>query len=254
MGRIDGKVCIVTGGAMGIGKADAVVLAREGGTVIITDVSPEGEATAQEIGGDTLFIHHDVRDEEQWRSVVATVKDRFGRLDVLVNNAGVIRPGDIESTEIDDWRFVNAVNVEGTFLGCKHSIPLMRDSGGGSIINTSSTAAILGFPDGPAYTASKGAIHSLTRSIAVHCLERGYRIRCNGVLPHLHLSPMAESFNPTEETMAQMSSPFAVAYAVLFLASDESADMNGSFLNLDRATSCRVAPSPVSFFEEAVNT
>ena len=221
MGRIDGKVCIVTGGAMGLGKADAVVLAREGGTVIVTDVSPEGEATAAEIGGDTIFIHHDVRDEEQWRSVVTTVKDRFGRLDVLVNNAGVIVPGNIETAELDDGRFVNAVNVEGTFLGCKHSIPLMRDSGGGgSIINTSSTAAILGFPEGPAYTASKGAVQALTRSVAVYCLERNYGIRCNGVYPHLHRSPMAESFNPSEETMAQMSSPFAVANAVLFLASD----------------------------------
>jgi 3(or 17)beta-hydroxysteroid dehydrogenase len=243
MGRIDGKVCIVTGGAAGLGKADATVLAREGGMVILTDVSTEGEATAAEIGGDTFFVRHDVRDEDQWRAVVATAVDRFGRLDVLVNNAGVIKTDDIETATLEDWRFVTAVNVEGTFLGCKHSIPAMRTNGGGSIVNISSTAAILGFGGAPAYTASKGAVQALTRSIAVYCMQRGDRIRCNGVYPHLHRSPMATSAN-TPEIEAQMSSPFAVANAVLFLASDESSDVNGWFINCDRGTSCLVAPAP----------
>ena len=243
MGRIDGKVCIVTGGAMGLGKADADVLAREGGRVVVTDVDVElGEAAVRQIGGEAIFVSQDVRDEQRWREVVAMVLDRFGRLDVLVNNAGVIRLDDIETASLDDWRFVTAVNVEGTFLGCKHGIPAMRSGGGGSIVNVSSTAAILGFPVAPAYTASKGAVQALTRAIAVHCLTRGDRIRCNAVYPHLAESPMAVSAN--DPASVAMGSPTAVANAVLFLASDESSDLNGTFLNLDRGTACMVAETP----------
>lgn len=239
MGRIDGKVCIVTGGAVGLGKADAIVLAREGGRVVVADVNAEaGEATVREIGGDAVFVQHDVRDEDAWRELVASAVEQFGRLDVLVNNAGVIRLEDIETATLENWRFVNSVNVEGTFLGCKHAIPAMRAGGGGSIINVSSTAAILGMPGAAAYTASKGAVQALTRSIAVHCLTRGDRIRCNAIYPHLHESPMAKSANPEGST--PMASPFAVANAVLFLASDESSDLNGTFVNLDRGTSCLV--------------
>ena len=240
MGRIDGKVCIVTGAADGLGKADAIVLAREGGRVVLTDVNTDGENTAREIGGEALFVHHDVRDEGQWRSLIATVVDRFGRLDVVVNNAGVIHVEDIETVDLDSWRFVNAVNVEGTFLGCKHAIPAMRASGGGSIINVSSTAAILGFPGAPAYTASKGAVQALTRSIAVHCMTRGDRIRCNAIYPHLAESPMSIAHGGT----TTLASPFGVANAVLFLASDESSDLNGTFLNLDRGAACLVGELP----------
>jgi 3(or 17)beta-hydroxysteroid dehydrogenase len=243
MGRIDGKVCIVTGAAMGLGKADAIVLAHEGGRVILTDVSEEGEATAREIGGDAVFLRHDVRNEDEWRSVVATALDRFGRLDVLVNNAGVIKMDDIETATLENWRFVNSVNVEGTFLGCKHAIPAMRRGGGGSIVNVSSTAAILGFSPAPAYTASKGAIQALTRAIAVHCMERRDRIRCNAIYPHLHESPM--SLSAVSAMIEQLASPFAVANAVLFLASDESSDVNGTFINLDRGTSCLVGQLPL---------
>jgi 3(or 17)beta-hydroxysteroid dehydrogenase len=240
MGRIDGKVCIVTGAADGLGKADAIVLSREGGRVVLTDLNPEGENTAREIGGEAIFVHHDVRDEDQWRALLTTVTDRFGRLDVLVNNAGVIHKDDIESADLEQWRFVNAVNVEGTFLGCKYAIPAMRASGGGSIINVSSTAAILGFPGSPAYTASKGAVQALTRSIAVHCLTRGDRIRCNAIYPHLAESPMSRA----HVGGTALASPFGVANAVLFLASDESSDLNGTFLNLDRGAACLVGQLP----------
>jgi len=242
MGRIDGKVCIVTGAAMGLGKADALVLAREGGRVVLTDVSDAGGDTATELGGDAVFIRHDVRDEDQWQAVIGATMERFGRLDVLVNNAGVIRMDDIETATLEDWRFVNSVNVEGTFLGCKHAIPAMRASGGGSIINTSSSAAIMGFAAAPGYTASKGAVQALTRAVAVHCMTRGDRIRCNAIYPHLHESPMSVGANP--ERAAALSSPFGVANAVLFLASDDSNDLNGTFLNLDRGNSCLVAPLP----------
>ena len=243
MGRIDGKVCIVTGAATGLGRADAIVLAREGGVVVATDVNvDEGENTVREIDGDAAFVQQDVRDEDQWRQLVAMVLDRFGRLDVLVNNAGVIRMDEIETATLEDWRFVTSVNVEGTFLGCKHGIPAMRAGGGGSIVNVSSTAAILGFPVAPAYTASKGAVQALTRAIAAYCLTRDDRIRCNAVYPHLHESPMALSANLPTET--RMASPFAVANAVLFLASDESSDLNGTFINLDRGASLSGDMSP----------
>jgi 3(or 17)beta-hydroxysteroid dehydrogenase len=240
-GRIEGKVCIVTGGAVGLGKASAIVLAREGGRVVVTDVNvTDGEATVAEMGGASVFRRQDVRDEDLWRETVAWTMERFGRLDVLVNNAGVIKVDDIETATLEDWRFINSVNVEGTFLGCKYAIPAMRASGGrGSIINMSSTVAILGFPGAPGYTASKGAVQALTRSVAVYCMARGDLIRCNGVYPHNAESPMAKANNaPGSVTMG---SPFAVANAVLFLASDESSDLNGTFLNLDRGTACLVA-------------
>jgi len=240
MGRIDGKVCIVTGAADGLGKADAEALAREGGRVVLTDVNELGEATARDLGGDALFVRQDVRDEGQWRGLIATVMERFGRLDVLVNNAGVLVSDDIETATVEDWRFVQSVNVEGTFLGCKHAIPAMRANGGGSIVNVSSTTAILGFPSAPAYTASKGAVQALTRSIAVYCLTRGYGIRCNAIYPHLAESPMSRAHGGT----IKLVPPTGVANAVLFLASDESSDLNGTFLNLDRGTSCLVGELP----------
>jgi 3(or 17)beta-hydroxysteroid dehydrogenase len=240
-GRIEGKVCIVTGAAAGLGRASATVLAREGGKVVVTDVNrTQGQATAGDLGPDAVFMDHDVRDEGQWQSVIDATLDRFGRLDVLVNNAGVIKLDDIETASLEDWRFVNSVNVEGTFLGCKHAIPAMRASGGrGSIVNMSSTVAILGFPAAPAYTASKGAVQALTRAIAVYCMTKGDLIRCNGVYPHNHESPMAVANNPPDGV--KFASPMAVANAVLFLASDESSDLNGTFLNLDRGTACLVA-------------
>jgi 3(or 17)beta-hydroxysteroid dehydrogenase len=243
-GRVEAKVCIVTGGAVGLGKASAAVLAREGGRVVVTDVNvDDGPLTVNEIakdtGRDAVFLEHDVRDEDQWRRVVATTVERFGRLDVLVNNAGVIVVDDIETATLDRWRFVNSVNVEGTFLGCKYAIPAMRGSGGrGSIINMSSTVAVLGFPSAPAYTASKGAVQALTRSVAVYCMERGDLIRCNGVYPHNAESPMSLAHSAPG---VARGSAFAVANAVLFLASDESSDLNGTFLNLDRGTACLVA-------------
>lgn len=242
MHRIEGKVCIVTGGAVGLGKADAEVLAREGATVVLTDVDVQaGQATADEIGSNAVFIEHDVRDEDGWTQLVASTMERFGRLDVLVNNAGVIVIEDIETSSLDHWRFVKSVNVEGTFLGCKHIIPALRANGGGSIVNVSSTAAILGMPDASAYTASKGAVQALTRSVAVHCMRKGDQIRCNGIYPHLAASPMARANNQRD---VAMGSPYAVANAVLFLASDESSDLNGTFLNLDRGTSCLVGALP----------
>ena len=242
MGRVQDKVAIVTGAASGLGAADARRLAEEGAKVMLTDVDEaRGESVAKDISG-AEFLVHDVRDEAHWQSVIAAAIERFGRLDVLVNNAGVVRFASIEECSLDEYRFVNAVMSEGAFLGCKHAIPAMAKSGGGSIINLSSVAAIKGVGVIPAYTAAKGAILALTRSVAVHCQEQGYGIRCNAIVPGAHDTPMTQAALaqlPEEEAgLAQIQSqgqgrPQDVANLVLFLASDESRQITGTSIVID---------------------
>jgi 3(or 17)beta-hydroxysteroid dehydrogenase len=240
---MEGKVCIVTGAADGLGKADAVVLAREGAQVVITDVNEEvGQRTAAEIGERALFVRQDVRDEDGWKALVEMVEQKFGRLDVLVNNAGVLQRADIETATLESWRFVMSVNVEGTFLGIKHCAPALRRAGKGSIINLSSTATLQGYPGAPSYVASKGAVSALTRAVAMHFMQRNEKIRCNAILPHNHESPMHKAgveerfagVRPEDRPKLDVGSPFAVANAVLFLACDDSSDINGCELTLDR--------------------
>jgi 3(or 17)beta-hydroxysteroid dehydrogenase len=251
---MDGKVCIITGAADGLGKADAIVLAREGATVVLTDVNEEtGRRTAEEIGERALFVRQDVRDEEGWKALVAMVEQRFGHLDVLVNNAGVLQRADIETATLESWRFVMSVNVEAVFLGIKHSAPALRRAGKGSIVNLSSTATLQGYPGAPSYVAAKGAISALTRAVAMHFMQRGENIRCNAVLPHNAASPMQRAgveerfagVKPEDRPKLDIGSPFAVANAVLFLASDESSDINGWELNLDRGSKLIVGSLPI---------
>ena len=169
MGRVDGKVALVTGAASGMGKADALLLAAEGARVVVTDFNEaDGRAVAEDIGENAIFLALDVTDEENWKQVVAKTLETFGRLDILVNSAGMIALGSVVDTELDDWRRVNAVNSDGVILGCKHAIPAMAESGGGSIINMSSVAAIHGQSFVAAYTASKGAVRALTKNIAMY--------------------------------------------------------------------------------------
>jgi 3(or 17)beta-hydroxysteroid dehydrogenase len=245
MGRVEGKVCIVTGAADGLGKAAAEVLAREGATVIITDVNEAvGRQTAQAIGERALFVRQDVRDEAGWQDLAAMVGDRFGRLDVLVNNAGVLQRADIETVTLESWRFVMSVNVDGTFLGIKHCAPLLRRAGAGSIVNMSSTAILQGYPGAPSYVASKGAVAALTKAVAMHFIKKGEKIRCNAVLPHNAESPMQRAgveaafagVAPEDRPPIDVGSPYAIANAVLFLASEESAEINGWELTLDRGS------------------
>lgn len=242
MGRVGGKVAIVTGAASGLGAADARRLAEEGAKVVLTDINrDQGEAVAAEIEG-SLFLQHDVRDEQQWQSVVSKTLEHFGRLDVLVNNAGVVAFTPIEETPLEQYRFLNAVMNEGTFLGCKHAIPAMRDSGGGSIINVSSVAALKGVAPIPSYTAAKGAIRALTRNVAVRCQEQGYNIRCNVILPGAHDTPMTraalEGLPESEAGLDQIHQqgqgrPEDVANLVLFLASEESRQITGAEFVID---------------------
>ncbi|WP_350597723.1 SDR family oxidoreductase [Pseudomonas sp. 65/3-MNA-CIBAN-0223] len=242
-GRVHGKVALVTGGAKGIGAASARLLAAEGAQVLISDLDVEaGQALAAEIGPTTAFIRHDVSNEDQWRQVIEHVRKRYGRLDILVNNAGILIAGSIEETSLADWHKVMRVNADSVFLGCREGIALMKDSGG-SIINLSSIAALAGRDDYLAYSASKGAVAALSRSVAVMCRRRKYRIRCNtlhpdGVLTDMTRGGFPEGIDPNRLTidsdpMNRMCRPEDVAASVLFLASDEARAINGVELRVD---------------------
>lgn len=247
MGRVEGKVAIVTGGASGIGAETARCLAREGARVTLTDVNEAlGTAVAKEIGAAATFLAHDVCDEDRWREVIADVQAREGGLHALVNNAGIVIAANVEDTTLEQWRLIQAVNSEGVFLGCKHAIPAMRASGGGSIVNISSLAALRGTPIYAAYSASKGAVRSLTKTVAVHCQERGDAIRCNSIHPGGVSTPMVHALakegsgldlaSQEGDALARqmgLGLPIDIANLVLYLASDESRYVNGAELAID---------------------
>ena len=245
MQRVEGKVCIITGAASGIGREDALLLAREGAKVVLTDLNEEaGRQVAAEIGSNALFIRHDIASESDWQNVVKTTVEHFGRLDVLVNNAAILALGSIEDTTLELWQKVQKINGEGYFLGCKHAIQAMKETGGGSIINMSSVAALGAMPMFCAYSASKGAVAAMTRSIALHCKQQGYRIRCNSVHPDGVNTPMTQALAggqpiPQEaldqDPMNRMAAPRDIANVVLFLAADESRFVNGAEIRVDNA-------------------
>ncbi len=253
MPRMSGKIVLITGAASGLGKADAWLLAEEGATVILTDINDEGRALAAQIsestGQETRFFHHDVSDEGQWEEIMAAVVDEFGGLDVLVNNAGIAFIATPETTTLEQFRLANAVMSEGVFLGCRAAIGAMKLRGGGSIINMSSVASHLGYPVFFAYSAAKGAVRSMTKSIAVHCQMNGYDIRCNSIHPGSIDTPMVHSaraelgMEPPDPDKKDPGDPVGigrpedVANLVLYLASDESRFMNGAELMLDNALS-----------------
>lgn len=242
MGSMDGRVALITGGASGLGAEDARVLAREGARVVITDMQDElGAAVAAGIPG-CVYLHHDVRDETRWTEVVAETLSRFGRLDTLVNNAGLVRFGSIEDLSYADFRLQTAVMLDGTFLGCRAAIPVMSRDGTGSIINMASVAAFKGISAIPAYTAAKAGIIAMTRSIAVHCREQRNHIRVNAIAPGGIITPM------TEQALAQlpgddagldqinahgMGQPIDVANMVLYLASDAGRHITGTTITID---------------------
>jgi 3(or 17)beta-hydroxysteroid dehydrogenase len=245
MQRVEGKVCIITGAASGIGREDAMLLAREGAKVVLTDLNEEaGRQAAAEIGANALFIRHDIASESDWQNVIKTTVEHFGRLDVLVNNAAILALGSIEDTTLELWQKVQKINGEGYFLGCKYAIQAMKETGGGSIINMSSVAALGAMPMFCAYSASKGAVAAMTRSIALHCKQQGYRIRCNSVHPDGVNTPMTQALAggqpiPQEaldqDPMNRMAAPRDIANVVLFLATDESRFVNGAEIRVDNA-------------------
>ncbi|MEO6652541.1 MAG: glucose 1-dehydrogenase [Ilumatobacteraceae bacterium] len=256
--RVAGKVAIITGGASGIGRACAMRLAEEGATVVVTDIQDGlGEEVATEIesnGGTVEFLHHDVTSEEEWVAVVAGTVERHGGLDVLVNNAGIGIGCSIIEMALADWQRQQAINLDGVFLGIKHSIPAMRDSGGGSIINMSSVAGLKGSARLAGYNATKGGVRLLTKGVALECAQNRWQVRVNSVHPGIIDTPIWETVIPGGlradgepldiPAMAEVAVPTGVlgrptdiANGVLFLASNESSYITGTELVIDAGLS-----------------
>lgn len=257
MDRVKGKVAIVTGAARGLGKAQAVLLAKEGAKVVATDINETlGKRLPEEVkreGGEAIFIKHDVSNEQGWREVIEKTLSEYGKLDILVNNAGVLLHHTIEDLSLEDWRSVLNVNLEGVFLGTKYAIGAMKKSGGGSIVNISSIAGLVGMPDTSSYVASKGAVRLFTKSAALECskLKLDYNIRVNSIHPGFIYTEMVdgviktdvEKFGITMEEakklykdmtmMGRFGEPEDIAYGVLYFASDESKYVTGAELVID---------------------
>lgn len=237
MARMTGKVALITGGAAGLGEADAVALAREGAFVVVTDLDEDaGRQVAAKVGG--LFLRHDVRSTDDWRAVMAATLEAHGRLDVLVNNAGIVFPSDIETTTLEQYRLVNAVHAEGTFLGCQFAVEAMK-ARGGSIINMASITALRASPQVLPYAAAKGAIRALSLAVAGHCLDKNYPIRCNTILPGVIATRLVISV--VGENPPGAGQPEDVANMVLFLASDESRFVTGAEFVVDNGATARLA-------------
>jgi NAD(P)-dependent dehydrogenase (short-subunit alcohol dehydrogenase family) len=245
--RLQGKVAFITGAASGLGLAIAQRFAGEGARVILADIDKEaGARAASQLGDTALFLSHDVRQEEQWVANLKRGTEAFGRLDILVNNAGVAIVGSVEKTSLEDWRAVHAVNAEGVFLGCKHALSYLRAAGGGSIVNMSSVAGMIGDPQLAAYCASKGAVRLLTKSVALHCARHGDAIRCNSIHPVFAATPMVEQLiagarDPATKRRAlesavplgRFAQPDEIAGMAVYLGSDEARFVTGAEFVID---------------------
>ena len=252
-GRVAGKLALVTGAAQGLGAAHSWTLAREGARVLLTDINGDGAAAQAaainaELGAGTAFsLRHDVTREADWEAAVECARDQLGGLSVLVNNAGMGVPGNIETCTLENWHRSFAVNVDSVFLGCQKALPLMKDHQPGSIINISSIAGLIASDTMPAYNASKAAVWLLSKSVALYCAKRGWDIRSNSVHPTFVDTPildgMARNHAIDKEVLlgklarqvplGRVGEPNDIANAVLYLASDESRFMTGAELKLD---------------------
>ena len=246
MTGVKDKVVLITGAASGLGLADAQVLTEQGARVVMSDIDAErGGDLAAQIGA--MFLPQDVADEARWAEVMEVVQAEYGRLDGIVNNAGIAPIADIETTTTDMWRKTLAIHLDGTYFGCRAAIKLMKESGGGSIVNMSSTAALVGIPDYLAYSAAKGGIRAMTKAIAVHCRRAKLRIRCNSVHPGSINTPMVQNAvkqlmdidlddNAEKKRKAMgIGEPRDVAHMVVYLLGDESKHVNGTEMVIDNA-------------------
>ena len=253
MAQVPGKVAIVTGGASGIGEACALTLAREGAAVLVTDVDDAlGKGVVERIakaGGKARYLHHDVRDEAAWPSVIADAETAFGRLDIMVANAGIGIMAPIEQMTLADWQRQQAINLDGVFLSVKHAIPALRRAGGGSIVLMSSIAGLRGAPGLAAYSATKGGVRLFAKSVALECAADN--IRCNSVHPGIIATPIwgkiptgAEGnrrnapIDPAERSamvtpLVRVGEAQDIANGVLFLCTEAANYMTGQELVID---------------------
>jgi 3(or 17)beta-hydroxysteroid dehydrogenase len=253
MERLADKICLITGTASGIGKAIAELFCQEGAFVLISDINDEKGCTlSNQLLNRSEYVHLDVSKEEEWIKVYDHIKAHYGRLDVLINNAGITGftetkgPFNAENFDLESWHKVIAVNCDGVALGCKYAIRLMKEHRIGSIVNISSRSGLVGIPQAVAYAASKAASRNHTKSVALYCAEQGYNIRCNSIHPAAILTPMWDPMlgegGDREKMIEQISSQIPlkrmgsaleVAYAALYLASDESSYVTGIELHVD---------------------
>jgi cyclopentanol dehydrogenase len=242
--RLRGKVALITGAARGQGAAEARLFAQEGAKVVLADVlDQEGSVVAAEIaeaGGDAVYVHLDVTNEEEWAAAIQSAVSSFGKIDILINNAGIWRRGQVLETSTEQWDSLLGVNAKGVFLGTKAAIPEMRKAGGGSIINISSTAGLVGSRNSAAYSASKGAVRIFTKSTAIQYAAEG--IRANSIHPGPIDTDMGDQVWPDSDSreaavartaLARIGTAQDIAYGTLYLASDESAFVTGSELVID---------------------
>ena len=249
MGRVEGKVALVTGAAQGLGLAIARRLVAEGARVLMTDLAADkGAAAAESLGPAARLRRQDVTDEADWPRVVAEAVEWGGGLDILVNNAGVVVLADPETTTLEQFRFVNAVRSEGVFLGCRAALPALARSRHGAIVNMSSIASRLGYPIFFAYSAAKGAVAAMTRAIAIHCQDRGWPVRANSVHPGAIETPMVQGAQGRAEALevpagvlppGSLGHPDDVAALVAWLASEEARFVTGQEFVIDNGLSIR---------------
>ena len=246
--RLNNRVALVTGGASGIGEAICIRFAEEGAKIIVADINhAQGEILAEKLGNHATYMPLDVTQPEQWQQAMEQILTCYGGLDILINNAGIGIPGNVENCTLEDWQLTQAINSDGVFLGCQEAIRVMKESGG-CIINVSSIEGIIGEPKLAAYNASKGAVRIFTKSAALHCAKLDYNIRINSLHPGYVSTPMvskAISEMPEAEAdefkqrvlanipLKRMAQPEEIASAALFLASDDANYMTGSELIID---------------------
>ncbi len=250
MGKLENRIALVTGGGSGLGKQDCIQLAAEGAHVYVTDIDEDAaKAVADTIGDTAVAMKHNVASRSDWEAVFARISSDHGRLDILVNNAGIVVVADPEETTEEQFDRTMDVMCKGVFFGCKLGLPLLSKSENGSIINMCSTASHLGYPPFFAYSAAKGAVRSMSKSLAIHCQDKGYKVRCNTLHPSSIETPMIQGAmgRPGEEQEVDdgvlpagaIGAPSDVANLVVFLCSDDARFLTGGEYLIDNGAFIR---------------